>query len=468
MRWRRIFGYARVSSVEQSRGSSLQDQQDAIRRHATAIGGGVTRMFVEAESAVHEKIERREQIQALLADVRSGDLVLVDKLDRWSRDPEFTYRSVREILAAGASFFAVGDQCDPSTPEGDTMLGFRVLFAREEHKRIRQRMVGTRQLLRARGYYCEGLPPFGYRRRGGKGPEHNVLEIDEAAAAKVREMFALCLLGHPLSQIATMVGETQRRVHVALRNRAVLGEVRGRDGTVYEGRHEPLVDAATFVEVQQALRARQHGERAPREDARTATWWLRTIAHCLLCDAKMSSAWAADRDYYKCSARCTTRYVRVSVVETQAAPLVLARLVELREMLGREPVTVKPTRVAASVPDRRDALARKRARYAEMYADGTIDRPALNAALAKLDETRTKLDALAATPVPVAPEERRRILLRVDEIAKAWERAQPDVRRRLVTWLARSVGVAAGEAPRFDWLSEADLLRRGGGKRDGT
>ena len=46
------------------------------------------------------------------------------------------------------------------------MLGFRILFAREEHKRIRQCMVGTRQLLRDRGYYVEGLPPFGYCFRG--------------------------------------------------------------------------------------------------------------------------------------------------------------------------------------------------------------------------------------------------------------------------------------------------------------
>jgi site-specific DNA recombinase len=150
---RRVLGYARVSSEEQARGTSLQDQQDAIRTYAAARKLKVDRFYVEAESAVHEKIERREQIQSLLRDVRKGDLVLCDKLDRWSRDPEFTYRSVRELLAAGASFYAVGDAIDASTPEGDTALGFRILFAREEHKRIKQRMVGTRQLLRDRGYY---------------------------------------------------------------------------------------------------------------------------------------------------------------------------------------------------------------------------------------------------------------------------------------------------------------------------
>src|SRR5690242_9805871 len=101
---RRVLGYARVSSREQALGSSLQDQQEAIRAYTSARGLIVTRFYVEAESAVHEKIERREQMQALMRDVRPGDLVLCDKLDRWSRDPEFTYGSVRKILSCGASF----------------------------------------------------------------------------------------------------------------------------------------------------------------------------------------------------------------------------------------------------------------------------------------------------------------------------------------------------------------------------
>src|ERR1019366_4324321 len=178
MRIRRVLGYARVSSELQGQGSSLRDQQDMITAYARVQRLPAPRFFVESESAIHETNEHREQVRALMADVKAGDLVVCDKIDRWSRDPEFTYRSIREILAAGASFYAVGDQCDPSTSEGDTMLNFRVLFAKEEHKRIKARMVGTRKTLRDQGYYVEGLPPFGYRRakpRGYKGVEKNVL-----------------------------------------------------------------------------------------------------------------------------------------------------------------------------------------------------------------------------------------------------------------------------------------------------
>src|SRR5574343_662143 len=194
MRGRNTFGYARVSSVEQARGTSLQDQQNRIAAYAERIGRKVTRFFVESESGIHEKIEKREQIRELLSLVGRGDLVIVDKIDRWSRDPEFTYKSVREMLELGASFFAVEEGIDPSTPEGDSMMGFRILFAREEHKRIKTRLVGTRKLLRDAGYYADGAVPVGYRRklgRGEKGHDKCELVIDEINAALVRDIFRM-------------------------------------------------------------------------------------------------------------------------------------------------------------------------------------------------------------------------------------------------------------------------------------
>src|SRR5689334_10577258 len=70
---RRVLGYARVSSAEQALGSSLKDQQASIAAYASSRGLKVTQFFVESESGGREKIERREQMQALMRDVRNGD-----------------------------------------------------------------------------------------------------------------------------------------------------------------------------------------------------------------------------------------------------------------------------------------------------------------------------------------------------------------------------------------------------------
>lgn len=463
----RVFGYARVSSLEQSLGTSLQDQQDVIRAYAQARGLKVNQMFVEAESAVHERFERREQIQSLMAEVRADDLILVDKLDRWSRDPAFTYTSIRQIISARASFYAVGDQCDPSTYEGDTMLNVRVLVAREEHKRIKQRMVGTRKLLRDRGYYVEGLPPWGYKRQAVKGVQRNVLVVDENNAEKVRQVFRLCIAGDPLTAIGEKIGIARDRVHDIIHSRAYLGEVRDSRFNWVKGHQAALIDADTFLRAQEALTSRRHGARFHTDGALTASWWLRDIARCGLCGAKMSAAYGgrADRKvrryYFFCYARCTSRFVRVTKAEEQCEPLVVARLTDLRAQLASWNPT-KPAIVdTKALEDRRAKLQRRRERFLEAFADGHMDRDELRVAMAKLDTARTKVDASERVIAPASRAQARAALAEVRGMCEAWDLASPSERREVVAGLAKSVGLAADQAPAFAWFSTDEIIRRG-------
>jgi DNA invertase Pin-like site-specific DNA recombinase len=466
----RVLGYARVSSEEQARGSSLRDQQEAIRSYAKARGVVVADLYVEAESAVHEKIEKREQIQTLLRDVRPGDLVLCDKLDRWSRDPEFTYRSVREILAKGATFYAVSDRCDPSTPEGDTALGFRVLFAREEHKRIKERTVGTRNLLRARGYYVEGTPPFGYRRalpKGSRGAEKNVLVEVPEAAEKVRLIFRMVVAGRSLSQICQALDLGRKRVWSSIHCRSYLGEVRTPSGWI-RGLHEPLVDADLFERANEMFAARRYGGARPRSaPARTDTWVLRDVAHCAACGRRMSAAYGNNRDvdhYYRCWWKCqakgprsnTGTFVRVDMVEPLFSPFVIERLSELREEIakGSEPSSTR----LVSFDDKKAKLLRRRQRHLEAHADDLMTGDELRAALTRLDEELLKISASEARlPKRVEPEERRERLREIATLEQAWLRATPVLRRRIVNLLAEKVLISTEQAPVPVWRPKESI-----------
>lgn len=460
-----------MSSEEQARGSSLQDQQDAIGAYAKGLGFKVAHFYVEAESAVHEKIERREQIRALMEDVREGDLIVCAKLDRWSRDPELTYGSVRQILERRAAVYFVDERCDPSTSEGDSAMGFRILFAREEHKRIKERMVGTRKLLRDRGYYVEGLPPIGYRRahpKGYKGAEKNILAIDEPGAELVRRAFQLCIAGHSLAKIGTAGGMSREQAASALRNRLYLGEIEDSRGAWIRGKQAPIIDPETFARAQVALDARRLGGPKPREaPSGTSTWILRDVVVCVHCGARMASAYSGRvdlrRHYYKCSKRCTSRYVPVGEVEAAAGPLVLARLEALREALSREPKQATKPAVVDLAP-RRAKLARRRARCLEAFTDEMMTREELGRALAKLDAEGTRLDGeeqAARRPSPLADPKTRRAALRgVGAIRRAWTRASPEARREIVRQLASAARIGEGP-PRFDWRSAAELAERG-------
>jgi DNA invertase Pin-like site-specific DNA recombinase len=467
---RRVLGYARVSSEEQAKGTSLADQQDAIRAYARTQGLSVARFYVEAESSLREKAEKREQIQALMADAKTGDLILCDKIDRWSRDPEYTYQSIRQILERGARFFAVGDNCDPSTSEGDTMLNFRVLFAREEHKRIKQRMVGTRRLLRDRGYYADGLAPFGYRRslaKGHKGLSKNILVIQEDEAKVVRRIFSLCIAGRSVTQIGVTVGRSRDQIFSILRGRIFIGEIENTAGEWIAGKHAPIIDADTFTRATEARSARQLGGARQRDaESETSSWILRDVAICGRCGSKMSSAYAgpheARRYYYRCFKKCTTRYVNVSAIEAAAEPLIVQRLLDLREELAKEPKTSAPSKAAREdIGDRRAKLQKKRDRFVEMYADGTISKDELSNHLGSVDVQLMKLVASGQAlvrPNPLAdPLLRRSVLKMVSNIHRAWSRAAPKIKRQIVEQLASAVRLDADKKPVALWRSPEDL-----------
>jgi len=473
---RRVLGYARVSSVEQASGSSLSDQQASIANYARSRGFEVTRFYVESESGGREKIERREQMKALTADVRSGDLVLVDKLDRWSRDPEFTYGSVRRILEAGANFYAVSEQCDPSTRDGDSMMGFRILFAREEHKRIRERTVGTRELLRAKGYFVEGTPPFGYRRalpKGSKGAEKNVLVPVPEQAALVRRMFAMSIAGDSLGTICATLGLAKKRVWSSLHCRTYIGEVRTKNGWI-KGLHQPILTADIFERASTAFSARRYGGprgKGENRPSQTDTWFLRDLARCARCGGKMTSAYGsyfADgkrRHYYRCFTKCPTRgnratngtFVPVLTVEAEVSNLIVAQLEDLREELASGPEIVGTPTIdhAAKLAK----LARRREKYLEAHAEELMTLAELREKLSKVDAERLRIEAEVSRENALSsPQERRSALRDLGIMAKAWKRATTPIRREIARRLMTECAMAVGTPPRPKWRDAHELV----------
>lgn len=467
---RRAIGYARVSSLEQAQGSSLQDQQNSIAAYAKTRGLTVAKFYVEAESGIREKQERRTQLAALMREAREGDLVIVSKLDRWSRDTEHTLTTVRLLDEKGVSFYAIDDSCDPSTRDGHMMMTMRAMMAREEHARIRLRTVGTRKLLRDQGYYVEGKLPLGYVRpfaKGYGGVEKNVLAIDPDGAAIVRRVFGLCIRGAPIIKIAAELELGRDQVNGILHSRIYLGEIANSQGTFIKGKHDPIIDATTFAKAHAAMAARTCAGRARRGDSESSTWILRDIARCARCGSKMSGAFAGDqtsrRHYYRCYAKCTSHYVSVALIESEAEALVLARLGEVRDVLaaGGEVSEAAPVVDYAA---KLEKVARRRERALEEYEDEHITRDELRAKLAKIDAERARIEneaAEATKPSPLSDVTVRRDMIRsLGVVTTAWQRAKkmPGVRRQIVTKLAVAAKMAAGTPLRFVWRSAEDLV----------
>lgn len=133
----RLIGYARVSTQEQN-----TDLQLAALRRA-----GAELVFEEKRSAV----KQRPELDALLREVRRGDVVLVYKVDRLARSLWHLLFILRRLERTGAALRSLTEPFDTSTPMGRLFLQMLGSFAEFERSVIRERCAAGRAQARQRG-----------------------------------------------------------------------------------------------------------------------------------------------------------------------------------------------------------------------------------------------------------------------------------------------------------------------------
>lgn len=488
MQPKRVLAYARVSSEAQAERESLENQQAEFRRFCEASGYPEPIVFVEVESGGLAGEERRVEQARLLRDVRAGDLVLVAKQDRWSRAVRHFLASVDDILAKGARFYSIEERFNAGTPDGRLFATQLASFAEFELARIKERMVGTRKRMRARGAWVEGLPPLGY----AVDATTRKLAVIEPSAEVVREMFRLAASGvsaHAVSQALRerwpdVPGLDRSCVARRLRSRVYLGEVHTKGGKAdgeWIAAHEPLVDALTWRRAQNALDANRIGGRPLDRAPRCAEFLLRGLTVCGSCGLHMSalsptpSHGVRHGGWYCCMSRagkrsCASRArARHKDLDAHVEAEVLARLEEHAQSLA-EPAAAPPVRSVVDLDAQRARLLAKRERLVAAVSEGALKPSEARAQLDKLAEQVIALDerrAVAERPAPTAAD-RRRQLADVRRLLRAWSRMSIDDRREAIaTVVARVVVHRQPKAQAYArgawtceviWLAPADGL----------
>jgi DNA invertase Pin-like site-specific DNA recombinase len=133
-----IIGYARVSTNEQN----LDMQLDALESY------GCEKIFKEKMTGTKKD---RPQLEALISILRSGDKVVIYKLDRISRSTKHLIELSDFFEQLGVEFVSIQDSIDTSTPMG--RFFFRVLasIAELEKDIISERTRTGLSSARARG-----------------------------------------------------------------------------------------------------------------------------------------------------------------------------------------------------------------------------------------------------------------------------------------------------------------------------
>lgn len=131
-------GYARVSTKDQN----LYLQKDALQKE------GCEMIFEEKASGTKSD---RPQLVKMIDQLRSGDVVIVWKLDRLGRSLRDLINCVSRIQEKGAGFKSLHDSIDTTTPHGK--LTFHIFAALAEFERdiISERTKAGLESARARG-----------------------------------------------------------------------------------------------------------------------------------------------------------------------------------------------------------------------------------------------------------------------------------------------------------------------------
>ena len=133
-----IFGYARVSTRDQD----LSLQLDALQK------AGCEEIFQEKESGARSD---RPQLQAMLQQIRSGDVVVIWKLDRLARSLKDLVSFVNLLNERDAQLKSLNDQIDTNTPHGKFTFHVFAALAEFERDIISERTKAGLDAARARG-----------------------------------------------------------------------------------------------------------------------------------------------------------------------------------------------------------------------------------------------------------------------------------------------------------------------------
>ena len=237
---------------------SLDSQEDEIRAWGQAAG-----YHVEPAIRDHDLVgddPARAGLTEMEARTSPGVTFAVYKWDRLARSLILQETIVRAVERRGGAIVSIREPSNKLT---------RAIFGaiNEDFKdALSDRLKAIRRAQALRGDFIGCLPPYGYRRIGtvtvptsdGGTRERatGILVPDELEAPLVQEVFRRWVDGESMFGIARSLNERgQRRRNMAwnvsstgrmLRNPHYVGKITHHGAVVADGKHEPLIDAATF------------------------------------------------------------------------------------------------------------------------------------------------------------------------------------------------------------------------------
>lgn len=256
--------YIRVSTERQvEEGYSIDFQRESLDNFAKSKRWEIIKDYID--EGISGRTVEREKFQEMLLDARNGlfDVILIYKLDRFSRSLQDLLNVIETLKKHNVYVSSVTQSYDDSTPEGTLMRNMLGSFAQFESQMIGVRVRdGMDRRARSGGWNTKA--PYGYDLNGGE------LVINTEEAAIVEMIFGLYNRGNSMTEIATRLNHQQittksgsawgpKSVLRILDNPVYTGHIRYNDELV-SAEHQPVIDVKIFNRVQKRRTKNVRGE----------------------------------------------------------------------------------------------------------------------------------------------------------------------------------------------------------------
>ncbi len=457
--------YTRVSSKAQlKKGDGLASQETRCREFANYKGYEIIKVFKDEgiSGGLVDRPAMREMLGFLRKHKDSEPVIIIDDISRLARDLDAHLKLRAAIGSVGARLES------PSIEFGedsDSQLIENMLASVSQHHR-QKNAEQTQNRMRARlqaGYFCFWAPTgYTYVKSASGG---KVLKRDEPAASLIQEALEGFASGrfqtqadvrrflepHPIFSRDKNGNIHPQRVKNMLTNKIYAGYYEHKPWGIplTKGKFEPIIDWATFEQIQTRLEARTS---APQKTTSAADFPLRGHIACGCCGHPMTGYWVKGRSkryaYYECFQKgCPERRKSVRRADAEAhfvgllnqlrlsnGPLAMAKLM-FKELWDKRITAHSGHRKAQKTNLTRLDTDIRKATERLISTDSEATIKALEARLDKLEKEKALIAEDLAKTKPKPKDFDQSFRTAIDFLAnprKLWETGRIDDRKALL------------------------------------
>lgn len=317
---KKVVIYARVSSKGQEKeGFSIPAQIKLLTDYAKKNNFVIDKIYQESETA---KKAGRKAFNEMLEYIKVNNIntILVEKTDRLYRN--FKDYVILEDYHLEVHLVKEGTVLSESSKSHEKLVhGFKVLMAKNYIDNLSEEVKKGKREKVAQGYYPQKAP-VGYLNVKNEDNK-KIIILDKNKAPFVKKLFVLYSTGaYSVEELRTKLFEegfnhkgkpySKPRLLYVLKDIFYTGKFLY-DGVIYEGKHEPLIDAALFNRVQKLFnqsKSRSHDT----EFAYTG------LIRCGYCGCQLTAELKKGKYiYYHCTGKrggeCKKDYIREEEIE---------------------------------------------------------------------------------------------------------------------------------------------------------